>query len=238
MSFKATLLGLSALALATAAQAGNLVQNGDFTLLSNGLGQMDGSVTTAKDWSTTGYNFVFAQADQSVTSIYGPLSLWDQANGGDNTWNGLAAAGGNFAALDGDFYTAAITQTVNGLQTGKTYTLTYDYAFGQQTGFSGDTNQNLTASVGSASVTSDTFAVPSHGFTGWQLGKLTFTADSTSEVLSFLAYGDQPVPPFALVSNVSILAVPEPATWAILTLGVFGVGAMARRRRGVRLATA
>jgi len=238
MISKTMLVGLSALALATSAQATNLVQNGDFTMLSNGLGQMDGSETTATDWSTTGYNFVFAQADQAVTGIYGDLSLWDKANGGSNSWNGLAAAGGNFAAMDGDFSTAALTQTVSGLVIGRTYTLTYDYAFGQQTGFSGLTNQYLTTSVGSDSIVTSTFAVPSHGFTGWHLGRLTFTADSTSEVLSFLATGDLPVPPFALVSNVSIPSVPEPATWAMMILGMFGIGAVARRRRDGRLSAA
>lgn len=58
------------------------------------------------------------------------------------------------------------------------------------------------------------------------------TADSTSDTLSFLAIGNLPVPPFALVSNVSLTdAVPEPSTWAMMLLGLGAVGLAARQRR-------
>ena len=228
----------ASLALGSAAQAANLVVNGDFTQLSNGVGQFDTN-TTVTGWSGGGgYNFVMSVADVGGTGTFGNLSLWDAANGGTSTWNGLAAGSGNFAALDGDFETSAISQTINGLTVGKTYLLGFDYAFGQQTGFSGDTLQKLTASFGGLSATSSTFTVPSHGFTGWQFVSGLVTATSSSETLSFLANGNLPVPPFALVSNVSLTAVPEPSTWALTILGFAGLGAALRVRRRQRLALA
>jgi hypothetical protein len=228
-------VGLAALGLAAvslSAQATNLVVNGNFATLTNGLGQIDNN-TVATGWSSSGYNFVMTQADQAVPGQYGGLSLWDANNGGASTWNGLAPNGSNFVAMDGDFDTGAVTQEITGLVLNKTYTLTFDYAFGQQTSFDGDTVQSLTGSIGNTNFDTGNVNVASHGFTGWTLEKVTFTANSTSELLSFLAHGNLPVPPFAMISNVSI-AVPEPATWAMMLFGVGGLGAMARRRRAVQ----
>ena len=65
-----------------------------------------------------------------------------------------------------------------------------------------------------------------------------FTADATSEVLSFLAIGtpiSPSVPPFSLLDSVSMMAVPEPSTWATMVVGFGGLGFAAyRRRRNVR----
>lgn len=224
---------VAALGLGGTAQSAQFVVNGDFTELSSGLGQFD-YTTTVTGWSGNGgYNFVFNTADQSVNGNAGSLSLWDLANGGTSAWNGLAAGPGNFAALDGDYGTAAITQVISGLTVGKTYELSFAYAFGQQFGFDGDTVQNITESLGGQTWTSSNATVPSHGFVGWSTEVQTITATSTSETLSFLAYGNLPVPPFAMVSNVSLIGVPEPAAWTLLILGLAGLGGLARRRRAL-----
>ena len=232
MKVTSAIVGALALTLSMgSAQATQIVVNGDFTQLSNGLGQLTTN-TVATDWATSGYNYVFTTADQATQGQYGGLSLWDAANGGASTWNGTTLSGsGNFVALDGDFGTAPITQTLNGLTVGKTYQLTFDYAFGQQYNFNGATIQNITAAIGGTSWTSSDFSVANHGFTGWQSGKVDFTASSTSEVLSFLAYGNLPVPPFALISTVSVTAgVPEISTWAMLLAGFAGLGFVGYRR--------
>ena len=235
MRFSTIALAFAAGLSASPAFATNLVTNGDFTSLTNGVGQIIGSgYTAATDWYTTGYNFVFSSATDGGKGIYGNLSLWTAANGGANGWNGAAANGGNFLAMDGKFQTASVSQTISGLTVGQKYTLDFNYAFAQQYGFDGATKQNLTVSVGSASLTTPTFDLANHGFSGWNDGSLSFTATSSSEVLSFLAYGNLPVPPFALVSNVSLLATPGPeAGVGLLSFAALG-GLVFLRRRSVR----
>lgn len=218
------------LVAATAANATTqLVTNGNFTNLTSGLGEL-GFNTTAVGWSTTGYNFVMTSADQGSTGSYGKVTLWDAANGGSNSWNGLANGPGNFVALNGDFHTGPLTQTITGLTVGDKYHLSFSYAFSQQKPYSGDTVQSLTETLGGQSFNSGDVTLPSHGFSGWQTFSTIITASSSSETLSFLAAGTPQVPPFALVSNVS-LTVPEPAAWSLLILGVGLVGGSLRRRR-------
>lgn len=220
-------LALAAGLTASPAFATNLVSNGDFSQLTNGFGQItNGTITEAIDWATSGYNFVMGSATKG-----GSISLWDASNGGATTWNGKTLDGSNFLAMDGAYHTAAVSQTVSGLTIGQKYTLAFNYAFAQQHGYNGATIQNLTASVGSASLTTADYNLANHGFSGWLQGALTFTASSTSEKLSFLAYGNLPVPPFALVSNVSVAAVPGPeAGVGLLPLVAFGALMFARRR--------
>jgi hypothetical protein len=77
-------------------------------------------------------------------------------------------------------------------------------------------------------------------FSGWLPVNLTFTANSTSELLSFLAVGTPSgnLPPFALLDGVSLTAVPEPSTWAMMLLGFGGLGYAAYRRRRTAAAIA
>ena len=76
-----------------------------------------------------------------------------------------------------------------------------------------------------------TVDVANHGFDGWYYASGLVTADAVSDVLSFLAIGNLPVPPFALVSDVSLTGgVPEPSTWALMGLGFAGLGFAAYRR--------
>jgi hypothetical protein len=230
----------------------NLVTNGDFTDLTKGLGQitnlnaqsLNTNVTSAVGWTTSGYNQVIAVADQAVNTQYGKgnFALWDQANA-KNGWNGKAPVG-NILALDGDYYTGPVWQTLTGLTAGEKYVVAFTYAFAQQQSFNGATIQSLTVNVGeniwntSATTTTPSYNLPSKGFSGWSDGKLEFTANGSSEVLSFLAHGNVPVPPFALVSDVSVTAsVPEPSTWALMLVGFVGL-AYAGRRSSRRQAVA
>jgi hypothetical protein len=75
-------------------------------------------------------------------------------------------------------------------------------------------------------------------FSGWMLETLDFTATQTSETLSFLAVGAPAanLPPFALLDDVSLTAVPEPSTWAMMLVGFCGLGYAAYRRRRTPIA--
>ena len=220
---------------AASAHATQFVVNGDFTELSAGPGEIDVD-TTVTGWSGNGgYNFVFANANDS-TGTASPISLWTGTNGGavSNTWNGLTASGaGNFAAMDGDYITEPLTQTITGLTVGDQETITFYYAGAQQDGFTGATTEGLTVSFGNDSDPLTTLDNVSHGFTGWQEASVTFTASSTSEVLSFLANGTpNGEPPMTLLDGVSISQspVPEPGTLTLLGTGILGLGGMVRRR--------
>lgn len=227
------------MSVGASAQAAEFVTNGDFTNLTNGIGQL-GFNTNAVGWSSAApdgsYNFVFDNGNSSPVSQFGPLSLWTQANGGGNGWDGDSPGTGNFVAIDGAFHSGPISQTVGGLTIGQSYHLSFNYAFAQQFAFDGETTQNLTVSFGGVSHTVPTpdYILPNHAFSGWSTANFDFVATATSQLLSFSSLASPQLPPFALVSSVSLTGgVPEPGTWAIMLLGFASLGVAARVRRRV-----
>jgi hypothetical protein len=237
--------GFKALALsvlAFSAQATNLVTNGSFETTSNGPGQFDYN-TTATGWTSTGdsYNFIFASGSADTTGSngqYGNLQLWGPGNGSANGLPATSPDGGNFVGADGAFQVGAITQIINGLITGNTYTVSFWWAGAQQSGFDGATTDKWDVSLGSETHSTSVVSLPSHGFTGWMQESFTYTATTTgSEVLSFLATGTPTgVPPFALLDGVSLNAnaVPEPETLVLLGIGVAGMLAVRRQQKNRR----
>jgi PEP-CTERM motif len=228
------------LGTAASAHAKQFVVNGDFTELSKGVGEL-GTNTQATGWDANG-GYTFAMTDGTVgsTGTFGNVSLWTASNGGANRWNGLTASGvGNFAALDGESSPAPLTQTIMGLTVGETYTLSFRYAFAQQTGFMGNTKQSVTASLGGSDIIQILVNPQSKGFFGWGTFTDKITADATSETLSFLAAGSPAAPPFTLLSEISLTGgVPEASTWAMMLIGFGGVAFAAFRSRRRVAATA
>jgi hypothetical protein len=227
-----------AILLATGVSANattNLVQNGDFSI-NGGNGQFN-HTTSATDWYVPngGYAFIFANgtADTSgANGQYGNLQLWGTGNGGLDAIGAPPSGAGQFVALDGAYQVEPLEQNISGLTVGGTYKVTFDYGFAQQKNFDGATIQDLKISLGGQSFTTPQVSLPSHAFTGWSTDTLTFTATQTTETLSFLAYGNKPVPPFALVAGVSLTAaVPELSTWAMMLAGFAGLGVAAHLRR-------
>ncbi len=240
----AALLGLALSFASVGAQATNLVTNGSFETLTNGYGQI-GYNTNATGWTTSGYNFVFNSSNvgTGVTGSAGNLALWTTSNGGLNTVT-ASPDGGNFIGADGAYEVGAISQTINGLTAGQQYMVGFYVAAGQQKNFTGDTTDYWTVALGSSALTSNTQAgsqstaimnLSSHAFSGWQYDTMIFTANASTEVLSFLATGTPSgVPPFALLDGVSMTAVPELGSAAMLLTGLVGVaGFMRQRRKGL-----
>ena len=206
------------------------------------------------------YNFLFLQqgngstagsADYGGVGEYsGTVSLWDANNGGVSSWDGNGPGSkGNFVAMDGAFGTSALQTTVTGLTAGQGYYITLSYAFAQQYGFDGATVQNLFAAFGSdvsyqpynyhalydcggcTLANPGGYSLANHDFSGWITDTFWVQADSTSDVLSLLAYGNLELPPFALVADVSITDAPEPASLALLGVGLVSVIGLAHVRR-------
>jgi hypothetical protein len=198
-------------------------------------------------WNTTGYNFIETPGSATTTGslgIYGSLLLYGPGNGVSNGFVD-APSGHNFIAADAGLHlsdgtgTAAITQIINNLTIGSQYRVTFDGGSAQQVSFSGATTEQWIVSFGNTGLagTDETYSTPfdsnvSFGFTGWHTTSFLFTATGTTQTLAFLANGTpEGQPPFSLLADPTLQAVPEPATWAMMLIGFGTMGVMMRGRR-------
>jgi hypothetical protein len=242
---KAVMTGFSVITLSTFAPSAraSLVFNGSFESTTNGPGQM-GYNTDATGWTNEsdgvgddGYNFIFASGTADSTGsngIYGNLQLWGPNNGSANGLPASSPDGGNFVAADGAFEIGAIEQTISGLVAGDVYTVGFWWAGAQQSGFTGPNTEQWQVSFGSEQLSTPVYSNPSEGFSGWMYQTFNFTADNTSDVLSFLAVGTpNGEPPFSLLDGVSVQAAPEPGTLLLMLggLGLVGLGVVRSKRR-------
>lgn len=234
----AAVLGLSSPALA----ATNLVTNGGFETVAASLAGTSfefgasyaGRSTAVTGWTSanaSAYNVLF---NASNAGSVGASTRWGDTN--EYLWNytgGTATTGNNFVALDGDSTVrGALTQMINGLTVGQTYALTFDWAAGQFRTRDGATTEQLQVGFGNSVFNTSVISNANHGFSGWRSASTTFTATSTSQLLSFLSIGTpNGLPPVALLDNVSLTAVPETSTWIMMILGFGMVGGAVRRRR-------
>jgi hypothetical protein len=213
--------------------------NGGFESTTGGTsGQLGYQGFNASGWQTNGYNFLFTPGSADTTGVngqFGTLQLYGLNNGGLNALTG-SPDGGNFIAADGAFNVGPITQTITGLVAGEQYQVSFYYAGAQQTTFTGDTTEQWMVSLGGSAVQSTPILNDvSTGFTGWNHEVFTFTADGSSDALSFLAAGTpNGEPPFSLLDGVSFTAVPEPASMLLMGSGLAALGIVRRRRRAAR----
>ena len=239
-------------AVATPATAAVVtIQNGDFTgardatgpnignLVPTPFGFGYGSYTTNFAWSASGCgcNNAIASYPGLITGLFAP--------------GAPAGYAGNIYALDaapGLADGVFLHQLINGLTLGSRYSVSFLQASGSKYVTGGDTAQ---WHIGLGGVVNDPTMYNPYptlvgatvkdaplmtngvgtGFSGWTREYATFTAGGTSQLLSFFATGSG-APPYALLADVSISAVPEPATWAMMIIG-FGVvgGAMRAAKR-------
>ena len=268
-----TLLSIGSIAVASLAlnltpvqpaKAVSLVSNGDFNINNATASRLLGganngvSAATATGWTfgSGGLNWLvktgttYAQnlnLDQNNTDLtqkmYGSAAI-TSPNGTAN-W---------FIVSDGDTnYARTISQSLNGLEVGQRYDVSFYQAAGQQFKFTGGTTERWQVSLGSDSQLSalmspvqpfgpgkDAFDANGTQIAGgtatavsdWQKQTLTFTAGSTNQVLSFLAVGaPNGKPPFSLLTGISVDAVGVPEPFTILgTMTAVGFGVRLRSK--------
>ena len=246
-------MAAAVLAIGTSANAAiELVTNGGFessTYTQNTQfgGQSGGAYVASQGvtgWTGAGgtaLQFYWFGGTQTTVS---PINRYNDPNAQlDLASAGLSPNGGNFIGLDGDQdpnvnVQGSVSQIINGLVVGESYNLNFNWAAAQLANRTGPTTELLRVSFGAQSFDTGVLAIPSQGFSGWQNGHFQFTATSATQTLTFLSVGTPfGLPPIALLDGVSLTAVPEPTTWAMMLLGFGGIGAMIRRRRQT-LATA
>lgn len=236
------------LLLATREARAQLI-NGDFSSSTpSGSGQLTVGGYTLTGWTgggkeglfgspTTPPVFVFPSTGGGVTGdgFMGTVSFY----GNPTSPNGL-----RFVGADGDpDWAGSIQQTVGGLTVGASYSLDFNWAGAQQTGYSGATTEQWQVTFGSDTQSTATVNTPSQTFVGWQTASLNFTPTSTSQVLKFLAVGTPGgQPPWLLLNDVrltSVAAVPEasPLLMSTILAGLGLVGGLRARLRKAKKST-
>jgi hypothetical protein len=236
----------AAAAISSSASAFEFVTNGGFettTYTQNTQfgGQSGGAYVASQGvtgWTGAGgtaLQFYFFGGTQTTVN---PIDRFNDPNDTlDLASAGFSPNGGNFVGLDGDqdpnvAVQGSISQVINGLVIGEFYNLNFNWGAAQLFNRNGPTTEQLRITFGGDTVTTGVLAIPNQGFSGWQTGHFQFQASSTSQTLSFLSVGTPfGLPPIAVLDGVSLTAVPEPTTWAMMLLGFGGIGAMIRRRR-------
>lgn len=111
--------------------------------------------------------------------------------------------------------------------------LDFYWAVGQWQSNAGETNTSWIVSLGSETFQTPLAANVSQGFVPWTLQSFVFSPTTASAVLTFLSSGEPfGLPPAALLDGVSLNAVPEPAAWAMMLIGLTLTGGVLRARRG------
>ncbi|MFG6449106.1 PEP-CTERM sorting domain-containing protein [Roseateles sp. BYS180W] len=157
--------------------------------------------------------------------IYANVTGWNATVGEIEIRNnvaGTASQGVQFLELDARI-NSTIHQTVSGLTTGSAYSFSFDYSNRRGTALS---TNGMSWSLDGGTTWNDVVTPTDyvwHSFSGQFVAtgsttELMFRAINTSDALG------------TSLDNVSITAVPEPGTYALLLAGLGAFGVMSRRR--------
>lgn len=229
---KVTFAGVAALALAAAspASATSLVTNGSFE---NGF---TGWTLTNLGGGTAPVVIAYGNAGGYPNGAFGEAVL-------PNTISSASpdAVGQKVAYFSSDTANPdSLSQLIN-LVAGQTYRIGFDY-YAPQNGINNPLDASLALLIGNTVLPGASFTTGSPGGVPgqtWKNYSSTFVAGSTGQqALTFQFRGNGvPAADFA-IDRVFAVAVPEPASWALMISGFGMVGVALRRRTRIRLATA
>lgn len=144
----------------------------------------------------------------------------------------FAVMSGDLQFEDPDTNVVKLTQTFSttgGRLTGFAAFLSGDYAPYLDFGYLKISGVGLSQTL----FASDVGLVGDYGQTGWQTFGVNLLAGDYTIEAGIANVGDDLQSSFLLLDGFAIGAIPEPATWAMMLAGFFGVGATLRRRRAV-----
>lgn len=195
-----------ALLAAQSVFAANLISNGSFELpvIPGGSAQNDPNNILIPGWTAVNADIM------------------------SNNFNGTTATafeGNQYLDLVGFSPSGSIAQTFATVA-GQSYTLTFGYS---NNAFSGANSRSAEVRIGSDLLDIITHSTATANNLNWSIYTKNFVATDALTKLSFIGSGDSNAG--VLLDAVSVNAVPEPTSWAMMILGIGAVGAALRRQR-------
>lgn len=257
----ASAAALALIACATQATPLPGLTNQDFTQYTGSAPKDCFSCVNPVGW-TGGSGLIYIDAPGTATStsggigVYGPFS--DPPTGGNYVeadGNPDFESGFNYTVSGltvGQTYTLSFYQAggqQQGFASGLTTKEQWIVALGtaglsvSQTGgpidpIYGQTGKYSDSDPNADIVATQVMSTPSGGVTPWQFVSVTLKADATTDLLSFLAWGDNGstvnLPPMVFLSGVDspdVLTVPEPGSVALVGLAMLGLVVASRKMK-------
>lgn len=165
----------------------------------------------------------------TLTAVNNSIAGWSVDSGSIDYIGGYWPAEDGARSIDlAGNSVGSISQLITGLTSGQDYIVTF---WASKNPDGGDSLRTGTISFGGVSMPFSYSDSSSLTNMMWAPYSFTFTASGTSDLLSFAADGSAGCCYGPALDNVSVAPVPEPATWAMMLLGLGAIGFGMRRSK-------